>query len=59
MAELSPASPARNRTARMKDKQRNKQIDKRRNLPVYIIFWIAVLALLFIFWKAFSGPAAP
>lgn len=32
---------------------------RRRNIPVHIVFWLAVLALLFIFWKAFSGSSAP
>jgi hypothetical protein len=27
---------------------------RKRNIPVHIIFWLSVLLLLFLFWKAFS-----
>jgi hypothetical protein len=26
-----------------------------RNIPVHIVFWLAVIFLLYMFWKAFSG----
>ncbi|HEY4010030.1 MAG TPA: hypothetical protein VGM11_07745 [Acidobacteriaceae bacterium] len=32
---------------------------RRRNIPVHIIFWLFVLLLLYLFWKAFSGHTAP
>ena len=27
---------------------------RKRNIPVHIIFWLSVLALLYIFYKAFA-----
>ena len=38
----------------LKDKQR----EKRRNIPVHIFFWVFVIFLLYMFWKAFSGHNA-
>lgn len=28
---------------------------RKRNIPVHIIFWLCVIALLYVFYKAFSG----
>jgi hypothetical protein len=27
---------------------------RKRNIPVHIIFWLSVVALLYVFYKAFS-----
>jgi hypothetical protein len=27
---------------------------RKRNIPVHIVFWLSVIALLYIFYKAFS-----
>jgi hypothetical protein len=27
---------------------------RKRNIPVHIIFWLSVIALLYIFYRAFS-----
>jgi hypothetical protein len=27
---------------------------RRRNIPVHIVFWLIVLALLYVFYKAFA-----
>lgn len=32
---------------------------KRIGIATHIVFWTAVVFLLFIFWKAFSGPSGP
>ncbi len=41
---------------RMKDGFRTKeQLKVRRNIPAHIAFWVFVLLLLYVFWKAFSG----
>ncbi len=40
----------------MRDRFRIKQQFKvRRNIPAHIAFWVFVLLLLYVFWKAFSG----
>jgi hypothetical protein len=43
----------------MKDRFRTKEESRaRRNIPAHIAFWVFVLLLLYIFWKAFSGNSA-
>jgi len=38
----------------MRDRVR-ANLKARRNIPAHVAFWVFVLLLLYIFWKALSG----
>jgi len=42
----------------MKDRIR-ANLKARRNIPAHIAFWVFVVLLLYVFWKAFSGNSGP